>query len=180
MWPVRDYCVYRGTSLTRNRLLPGAYSSPVPRSLGWSLGEAQFLTGEGFLYGEDGSIDNDVIVLPPNKVYALGAYVRSSGRTEGSRHHAATGRASHLACHLRCGIWCLGERTRPLSPFPESNQNIASKGSVQGNRTFFDAKSGPCTDLRGYLADQKQPLPPGPPQDPKQSYCTGLGRGGVL
>ena len=158
MWPVRDYCVYRGTSLIRNRLLPGAYSSPVPRSLGWSLGEAQFLTGEGFLYGEDGSIDNDVIVLPPNKIYAFGT-CRSSGRTEGSRHHAATGRASHLACHLRCGIWCLGERTRPLCPFLESNQNIASGGSVQEKRTFLTRKQDHAPIYGGPSLTRNSPFP---------------------
>ena len=36
----------RGTSLMRNRLLLGPYSSPVPRGLGWSWRGARFLVGE--------------------------------------------------------------------------------------------------------------------------------------
>ena len=32
----RDQPKYRGTSLIRNRLLLGPYSSPVPGGLGWS------------------------------------------------------------------------------------------------------------------------------------------------
>ena len=40
----------RGTSLIRNRLLLGTYSSHVSRGLGWSWGGARFLMGEALLY----------------------------------------------------------------------------------------------------------------------------------
>ena len=42
--------LYSGTSLIRNRLLLGPYSSPVPKGLAWSQGGARFLMSEVFLY----------------------------------------------------------------------------------------------------------------------------------
>jgi len=49
-WRERSFALYRGTSLIRNRLLPGPYSRAMPRRLRWSHGGGHFLMSEVPLY----------------------------------------------------------------------------------------------------------------------------------
>ena len=48
---LRGVSVYRGTSLIRNRLRIGPYSSLVPEGIGWSLGVGAIYCGPGITVG---------------------------------------------------------------------------------------------------------------------------------